>query len=113
MLLITAQISGSPPDRHASKVLRRVEIFPRLTQLDKTSICTRGMTCYCPIHLGQSSRDSNNLSKALNSQGFIFPAKHCYNLLSSLTTFCIHTSYTSWHMHNTFIHFKNHALHAS
>src|SRR4051812_872295 len=87
----------------------------RLTQLVKTPICTRGMTCYCPIHLGPSSQDSNNLSKALNSQGFIFPAKHCYNLLSSLTTFCIHTSYTSLHMHNILIHFKNnhHTIHTS
>src|SRR3954467_4398570 len=96
-----ARISESPPTDKAAETSR------------KKLVCTKGMTFYCPIHLGQSSRDSNNLSKALNSQGFIFPAKHCYNLLSSLTTFCIHTSYTSWHMHNTFIHFKNHALHAS
>ena len=27
------------------------------------------MTCYCPVHQGQSSQDSENLSKALNSQG--------------------------------------------
>src|SRR3954466_10006916 len=106
MLLMIAQIlkKSSQTDRVASKARQKHKYFLRMTHLVKTPICTRGMACYCPIHLGQSSRDSSNLSKALNNQGFIFPAKNGYNLLSSLTIFCIHTSHTSWHMHNTFVH---------